>query len=102
MAMNDWQVGDLALCVNDTPTLFWGVCTVEIGCVYVVVGFDTTWPDGPEHGLFLDGVAPLYWGDRPIGYNVKRFRKIHPHTPDAEDEETIRLLNGVPVPEPVA
>jgi hypothetical protein len=37
-------------------------------------------------------------------YEQSGFRKIEPHAPDAEDEETIRLLNGqdVRAPEPVA
>lgn len=34
------------------------------------------------------------------GFAAWRFRKIHPHTPDAEDAETIQLMGGKPVKQP--
>jgi len=36
---------------------------------------------------------------RNPGFHAFLFRKINHHTPDAEDEATIRLLNGEPVRE---
>lgn len=91
--MSDWQPGDLALCVDDTNLAMGrirrgGLYTVE----QVRVGRHVA------HGecvcLDLRGVDDLF------GYAAPRFRKIRPHTPDAEDAETIRLLTGKPVPEP--
>lgn len=42
-------------------------------------------------------VAGLTFTDGTRGFSP-RFRKIRPHTPDAEDRETIALLNGTPAP----
>lgn len=95
----DWQIGDLALCVNDRPSPFFPTvaCRLRSGAIYTVrgVGID----EGGQLGLFLEEVRS--YGMKG-GFVSSRFRKIRPHTPDAEDAETIRLLNGLPVREPVA
>ena len=91
----DWQVGDLALCVDDEPREFDTNPDIRNGQIYRVYGV------GVDHydriGLFLDEVESNGFAG---GYLADRFRKIRPHTPDAEDVETIRLLNGAPVLEP--
>lgn len=89
----DWKPGDLALCVNTglTPEGF-APENITVGQVYTVyaVGID---PAG-RFGLFLDETE----GGKESngGFLAWRFRKINPHTPDAEDRETIELLNRKP------
>lgn len=98
---DDWQPGDLALCMRDGPWQYrsgppaGSVWTVES----VIVGDK---PGDPHHGhtgLFLAGIRAA----GPTGaFHSSCFRKIRPHTPDAEDTETIRLLTGKPVKETAA
>lgn len=85
---DDWQVGDLALCVRDGPDTRAGVIyTVEI------IG---TCPAGV--GLRFFEMRRFY--TYPWKWSIaRRFRKIRPHTPDADDRETIALLKGKPVRE---
>lgn len=83
-----WQAGDLALCVRsgtfpDNPT--------HPGCIYTV---KKAWVRGAR-GLCLAFVEVPSRGQKWLGHSPDRFRKIEPHTPDAEDAETIRLLKGV-------
>lgn len=92
---DEWQPGDLALCVRNDPQ---GV--IRKGGIYTVekVRIGTEGRCNGVLGLKLAGVyAPgTTWGF----YAAFGFRKIRPHTPDEEDRETIRLLNGQPVSEP--
>lgn len=91
---DDWKPGDLALCVNAGPCAL-GYVPPELveGKTYRVYGIGTD--EQGDLGLFLDEVeSECYAG----GYLAWRFRKIHPHAPDAEDAETLRLLNGTPAP----
>lgn len=97
----DWQKGDLALCVNRDRircvvcgNIHNGVGVPEVGAVLTVSAFTlggyTGFPCPAPRLVFVGG-----------GFGLpQRFRKIRPHMPDAEDRETIRLLNGVPVGEP--
>ncbi|MFN3819914.1 hypothetical protein [Blastomonas sp.] len=92
-----WQVGDLALCVADRG---WWDCynrpakeprpgsVHRVESIYGEAGF-----------RFLRFKE---FGD--CGYVTSAFRKIDPHTRDAEDDETIALLNRAPMrtPEPVS
>lgn len=92
---DDWQVGDLALCIKQ------GAWTVDgigpsAGDIDTVTGVDVD----PVDGTFL---TLAKWPDKgPFRnwYFADRFRKIRPHQPDEEDVETIHLLNGAPVQEP--
>lgn len=98
--MADWQVGDRALCVTDAIAGFGFSKLVVIGRVYTVedvyVGVDGKY-DGVV-ALVLRGIR----GRRYPGLHHALFRKFSDHVPDEEDAETIRLLNGAPVGEPVA
>ena len=97
---DDWQPGDLALCVNDTP--HWSDqpsasgFEIRVGARYTVsrVGF-CRFGLNALIGLFED---PSGWD---WGYLAFRFIKVTPLEPDAEDAETIRLLTGAPVREGV-
>lgn len=80
---DDWQPGDLALCVR--------------GATYTRAGRLYTVSEVLVGGMYFVGLPTNL---RPGRFS--RFRKIRPHTPDAEDAETIRLLTGAPVREPVA
>lgn len=92
MSKDDWQVGDLALCVNDTPDPTpWGACECNVrrGAVYTV---SHIYRDRFGLGLnFVEEFAPAN-EDYLAGYCATRFRKIRPHEADEEDRETIRLL----------
>ena len=100
---DDWQTGDLALCVLGgqlTPRTFEKRQNYPVsGRIYTVISY-------VHDGEFIGGQCPgLLFSDAPLNEGVRiwsaeRFRKIHPHTPDAEDAETIRLLNGIPITEP--
>ena len=94
---DDWKPGDLALCVRG-GAVHPGTRAPElprIGAVYTVDAFGTSG--------FRGGPAPAFWlvdgpknNDGQRVWGASRFRKIEDHVPDAEDEETIRLLNGAP------
>lgn len=95
----DWQRGDLALCVKNGV---WKQCWEGD----VIVN-----SNGPSSGAILQvrdvghgHFGTCLWfveypGDRTSdAYTSIHFRRIPAHTPDAEDAETIRLLTGTPAP----
>lgn len=95
---DDWQVGDLALCVDDGPAKTYGgrpeadpswLRNLRRGAIYRVSGL-VPGRSGDTLGMWDE--------DRHAGGCVTRFRKIRPHAPDAEDLRTIALLNGNPEP----
>ncbi|WP_390549829.1 hypothetical protein [Qipengyuania sp. MTN3-11] len=59
--------------------------------------------DGRRVFRYKTGLSLLFEGMKDDGTSsgASRFRKIRPHTPDEEDRETIALLNGAPVKQPV-
>jgi len=100
---DDWQVGDLALCVRGGPiNKGSGLC-----------GFPVA---GTLHNVQAIAIAPTV--SHPRGavclsaetlpanrtgcrrWNACRFIKVTPNEAGEEDAETIRLLNGAPVKEP--
>lgn len=90
---DDWQAGDLALCVRQ-PRAHAGL--VRSGGVYTVAAVAPFVDFEGEGGLAFEGITPppasgyyQYWA-------MSRFRKIRPHVPDAEDRETIALLTDKP------
>lgn len=99
---DDWRAGDLALCVKRgrwrNNRGFAPSRGMRAGQVHTVRATGMC----PSNGLFtlwFEGFPGERYED---GFGAIRFRKIRPHTPDAEDAETIRLLNSAPVKEPVA
>lgn len=103
---DDWQIGDLAWCVNVDYfqcscgcTVFTGKDCPPKGSVREVADVRLDEKAGAldrcgEHLTYL------VFTDKSEGILV-RFRKIRPHNPDKEDAETVRLLNGAPVRESV-
>lgn len=91
---DDWQPGDLALCVKvgrweivrpgNCPSM-----NLRAGQILTV--------DGVKVDI---GVSFLHFTLGRGWYAACCFRKIRPHIPDEEDAETIRLLTGTPVLEP--
>lgn len=94
--MDNWQKGDLALCVHLRTSEVPVTWKCVIGGIYTV----------KEVSVFFDGVTALDLEEDPdflpdAAWDARDFRKIHPHTPDAEDRETIELLTGKPLLAPV-
>jgi hypothetical protein len=94
--MSDWQVGDLALCQDDSPDAF-GALPVVAGAVYRVAGI-TNAPErhdkyGTCLGLHLEDVERWHWG-----YSAPRFRKIRPDEHEACEPEFVKLLKRTKVP----
>lgn len=94
---DDWQPGDLALCIRsghwiNTRTQQLVDLPVRSGMVFTVLRVRID-----ERGAWLTFDTPTVQGR----FRAKRFRKIKPHERDAEDEETIRLLNGVSQPKEI-
>jgi hypothetical protein len=85
---DDWAPGDLALCVRTTQT-----GAARKGRIYTVREVDVHPYSGRVGLLLQEVVSQVGWRG---GFLATRFRKIRPHTPDAEDAETIRLLTGKP------
>lgn len=86
MSGDDWQVGDLALCISPRSWEPPEACDPHAGTILTVSALDHTDPCGL--GLWFDGVSSC------DSYMAYAFRKIRPHTPDEEDRETIELLTG--------
>lgn len=104
---DDWQAGDLALCVAlaaDAVFVIEGRQPLApgpiIGLCYTVTAVSRAHDCFGRPGVALKFAEIAQRHPRAAGYNAICFRKIRPHTPDAEDAETIRLLNGAPVLEP--
>lgn len=90
----DCQVGDLAICVRRNEVY---PQQVQPGAIFTV---DYIWyiEDADGSNKFDLAFDFLKVGRVPgnLGYWHWNFRKISPHIPDAEDEETIRLLTQMP------
>ena len=92
--MSDWQVGDLAVCVDDSPCKCpcgGSPVSVTAGVIYRVEAMrPNPGSTGPWPTLILQGV-----GARPghyRGVNENRFRKIRPDEHRACEEEFVTLL----------
>ena len=96
--MSDWQVGDLALCVDDSPCTCCGEKTWAVnGAIYSVIDIEVV-----DDELFLR-LAELpavesanhedkSWLDAPS------FRKIRPDDHEACEQEFVTLLNRLTQP----
>lgn len=96
--MDDWKIGDLAICVLGGPIdgYVWPRAQYpRVGQVIRVEDVRIEHPQQTPTGdvfLYSRELPPNVDGTR--GWGAIRFRKIEPHTPDEEDIETIRLLTG--------
>lgn len=99
--MSDWQLGDLALCIDAGPTKI----------LYGYRECDPKWTAGLRLGAIyeVDKVVSSRSGEH-IGLRMKervggvstRFVKVTPPAADELDREVIEQMNGAPVGEPVA
>jgi hypothetical protein len=103
-----WQVGDLALCVSNEgfhPAFCLGRSIPTIGSISQVAQVSCDQQRRVRRlfkpNLLIPGGIWLLLESFPrLSFYSSNFRKIHPHTPDAEDTETIALLNGQPARKP--
>lgn len=100
----DWQKGDLALCVSQGPHRSSsespeGHAIPKPGGVYEVEAV-LVHPFTSDLGLVLVG----HHSTNPAGpaRHSRFYRKLRPHTPDAEDFEVIEQLRKLPVKQPVS
>jgi hypothetical protein len=99
--MSDWQVGDLALCVDASQRGSEYPSRLVKGSIYTVTGIDTE-PgllDTAPCGLLLAEVAPAGHYD---AFACDRFRKIRPDEHEACEPEFVRLLKRSKTPDPVS
>lgn len=87
---DDWQVGDMALCVNASPCVHTGLAALRRGAIYTVEGVRIcetrgTWPT--PLALDMHGITRTR-----NGWSAARFRKIRPHQEDEDDREVVALL----------
>jgi hypothetical protein len=89
--MSDWQAGDLALCVDDTPPrnpLNRPAFKLKAGQTYCVSAI--------VHGILVDGepphrISPIVG---PVGWREERFRKIRPDEHQSCEPEFVTLLEN--------
>lgn len=94
--MSDWQVGDLALCVDDNRRPVTSRDTgLRRGKVYAVTDVQVVPIIPPRTGLALDGVDMSAFRFRLAG--AMRFVKITPPDADEFDREVIEQMNGARV-----
>lgn len=96
--MSDWQVGDLAVCVDARVNPRVGSCPLQVGRVYRVARVVGSGPCAlyGRHslGLILAGVP---WSE-PEGAAELRFRKIRPDEHKACEPEFVTLLKRSKAP----
>ncbi len=89
--MSDWQIGDLALCVDDRVCPFWrtnaGLVQGKTYAVVGVMGNGSSLLHGPGVGLTLDGVVTP-----SANISSARFRKILPDKHEPCEAEFVALL----------
>ena len=92
--MSDWQVGDLAVCMDTTPRPSsppGGFKTLAKGAVYRVRGMRITKSGG--FNLLMEGHNPPAPGcPTGKGWRADRFRKIRPDEHEACETEFVTLL----------
>ena len=94
--MSDWQVGDLAVCVDDSPCRCGAPCRhPQNHAIQMVAGRTYT----VNHWIVFQGKLYLtlagvkiisHWG---VHGRADRFRKIRPDEHEACEEEFVTLLN---------
>ena len=91
----DWQVGDLAVCVDDRPCHCGATDpAIRIGAVYTVVRVMP--PVAHQVGLLFEEADPV--GHPAFG--ADRFRKIRPDEHEACEEEFVTLIKRLKQPAP--
>lgn len=91
----DWQVGDLALCVDDRPCTVTGAGHLKQGVAYVVEAVGLA----KKRGVWSNNVALSLRGvpnSTPYGWAEERFRKIKPDTEPCEEEFTVLIKRMKP------
>jgi hypothetical protein len=90
---DDWQKGDLALCVSIELPGRIPSKILRVGAVYTVNS--VRWSGGEQCTPL--GLAEVKSRGKMGDWYAVLFRKIRPHTPDAFDAEIIDLISRKPV-----
>lgn len=96
--MDDWQVGDLALCINEAPCPIFGSALRRRGRVYLVIEVKVLkdYAGRDETGLRMDRDNPVHPTRNIIGYsNAICFRKIRPLSDEERDSFVADLKHPV-------
>ena len=89
--MSDWQVGDLAVCVELNPQSPCSLGNLQVGQAYRVLEV------AQEHygtTLLIDGARSGHFTGH---YRAFRFRKIRPDKHEACEDEFVTLLKRAPL-----
>lgn len=90
--MADWQVGDLAVCVDATPVRGFPLYLTQ-GATYTVTGLH--WSICPHYGPGLGLDFAEIESVTIDGYYSGRFRKIRPDEYEACEPEFVTLLKRI-------
>ena len=101
--MDDWQIGDLALCIGHGADDVYGIdgTTPQApgpikGLTYTVAAVSAGVDCYGRAGIALRLAEIIQRHPKSCGYNAVFFRKVTPPEADEFDREVIELLNGVP------
>jgi hypothetical protein len=94
--MSDWQVGDLAVCVDATSRIARTGTSLAEGQVYRVSGLHmpgklvrSDFGSPADLGLFLVGLRSVSTSG---AFDARRFRKVTPDKHEACEDEFVTLL----------
>lgn len=100
--MSGWEVGDLALCINNKPDRRDPKASrLVMGHIYIVAVVGARDPDGALALGFRE--IPVDGNPRKAyAFTAARFIKVTPPEADEFDRQVIEQMNVAPVGEPVA
>jgi hypothetical protein len=100
---DDWQIGDLALCVDASAArACWGDLPpnkLSHGAIYTVAAIlpPTAWEPAVV-GLQFFEIEAVETDEFAPAFRCVRFRKIHQLSPEEYEETMTELLTGQPIP----
>lgn len=93
-ASEDWQVGDLAECIDEDWPRVWGVTHPSKGQILRVAAVD----EGEDCIFGIQIIVLRFEGWGKYGWDNRNFRKLRPTTEPAEQEFTVWLKDKLRKP----